>query len=47
MEENTTALKEMLELDFTSMDLNGITQVFQQMIEKGVLKQLKLLFTRN
>ena len=40
MEENTTALKEMLELDFTSMDLNGITQVFQQMIEKGDQQEL-------
>ena len=40
MEENTTALNEMLELDFASMSLNGIIEVFQQMIEKGDQQEL-------
>lgn len=35
MEENTTALNEMLELDYSSMGLKEIVNVFQEMMEKG------------
>ena len=40
MEENTTALNEMLELDCSSMNLSEIVQVFQQMVEKGDQQEL-------
>ena len=40
MEENTTALNEMLELDCSSMNLSEIVQVFKEMMEKGDQQEL-------
>ena len=40
MEENTTALNEMLELDYSSMNLSEIVQVFQEMVGKGDQQEL-------
>ena len=40
MEENTTALNEMLELDYSSMGLKEIVNVFQEMMERGDQQEL-------